>query len=173
MRSATANHLKLRYTFARNIIYAPYSRQFSSFCPSCPFPFFVEVMWNGRTSRRSVPLHIIYYFYALLAIYLTLSTNNGLQSINSPIYIDGHASNTEKFLVAEFDGLLRVRLHDTLKRRGFMSPRINYFQNSTATFQQAKLITKETSRQILVPRMANFQQNSVFFDRKQIKNSNA
>ena len=60
---------------------------------------------------------------------------------NSDVKVcNGHASSTGKFLVAEFDGLHRVRVHDTLKRKGFMSTRINYYHNSTATFQQAKLI---------------------------------
>ena len=97
-------------------------------------------MWNGRESRRSAPPRIFYYSYALLVIHLVLSTNNHLHSINLPVYTDGHALSTEKFLVAEFDGLHHVRTHDTLKRKGFTSTRTNYYQNSTATFQQAKLI---------------------------------
>lgn len=95
----------------------------------------------GRELRRSAPPRIFYHFYALLSIYLVLSTaNNCLQSTNSPVYPDGHASSTGKFLVAESDGLHRVRVHGTLKRKGFMSTRTNYYHNSTATFQQAKLI---------------------------------
>ena len=119
------------------------------------FPFFC---WSHveRSCVEALCSSSHHYFYALLAIYIVLSTNNGLQFINSPIYTDGHALNTEEFLVAEFDGMLRIRVHDTPKRRVFMSTRINYFQNSTTTFQQAKLITKETSCQILVPRMAKF-----------------
>ena len=97
-------------------------------------------MWNGRESRRSAPPRIFYYSYALLVIHLVLSTNNRLHFTNSPVYTDGHASSTEKFMVAEFDGLHHVRTHDTLKRKGFMSTRTNYYQNSTAMFQQAKLI---------------------------------
>ena len=98
-------------------------------------------MWCGRDLRRSAPPRIFYHSYALLSIYLVLSTaNNCLQSTNSPVYPDGHASSTGKFLVAESDGLHRVRVHDTLKRKGFMSTRTNYYHNSTVTFQQAKLI---------------------------------
>ena len=98
-------------------------------------------MWCGRDLRRSAPPRIFYHSYALLSIYLVLSTaNNCLQSTNSSVYPDGHASSTGKFLVAESDGLHRVRVHDTLKRKGFMSTRTNYYHNSTATFQQAKLI---------------------------------
>ena len=67
----------------------------------------------GRALRRSAPPRIFYHSYALLSIYLVLSTaNNCLQSTNSPFYPDGHASSTGKFLVAESDGLHRVRVHD-------------------------------------------------------------
>ena len=83
-------------------------------------------MWCGRELRRSAPPRIFYHSYALLSIYLVLSTtNNCLQSTNSPVYPDGHASSTGKFLVAEPDGLHRVRVHDTLKRKGFISTRTN------------------------------------------------
>ena len=86
-----------------------------------------SAMWCGRELRRSAPPRIFYHSYALLSIYLVLSTaNNCLQSTNSPVYPDGHASSTGKFLVAESDGLHRVRVHDTLKRKGFMSTRTNY-----------------------------------------------
>ena len=64
---------------------------------------YMLAMRCGRELRRSAPPSIFYHSYALLSIYLVLSTaNNCLQSTNSPFYPNGHVSSTGKFLVTCF-----------------------------------------------------------------------
>ena len=107
----------------------------------------VDTMWNGRALKRSVPPRTFYHSYALLVICLALSTNNGLQCINSPFYNDGHASSTEKFLVAEFDGLLRVRVHDTLKRS---QTKTSFTGQPNAARSEENLISQPTKREVFL-----------------------
>ena len=99
----------------------------------------VGVMANSHRAKRSVSLHIVTDFYLILALFYVVSrtSNHRITSSISLTVTDELVLGFEHLLV---EPSLRHRRHHQYSRKGFFTSRLSYYSNSTATFQQDRLL---------------------------------
>lgn len=96
-------------------------------------------MANGRPPKRSVSLHFFTELYFILALYFTLSKDNIFNT--NPFKFSSNMGEVNTGFEHVFVESPQYYRRHQYTRRGFFSSRIYYYRNSSATVQQAYLLT--------------------------------